>query len=197
MRGSRSFSVKPGTALHRFVQEEIAQGIQKLLEVNLFDLSANVPKSDEIERRIKPYMGRQESGLPKDLDTAVFCGLPGGTANEALGNIEEASEWYRVGQYIWRGGSHFEKYLNVDPMDLSILERESPAMWQGMAGLCAALAGNINRAKDLFSWAGENRRRSREEMEAQESSKNYQSVWQPLGYRIYSLTWLGYWEEAC
>jgi hypothetical protein len=81
-------------------------------------------------------------------------------------------------------------------LELDTLERGAPALWQERAALCAALAGNTTRARDLFTWAAENRQKSREEMEAQERTKYYQSVWQPLGYRIYSLTWLGLWDEV-
>lgn len=190
-----SNSIKPGSALHRYLLEEARQGTQILHENNLFDPATGGPQLAVIEAVTLPRMGQQELGLPAEINLVVFWGLRAGVAHEALGNLLAARAWYKAGQYIWRNEAHFNEWANTPAMEIPVEERDDPAIWQEMAALCAALLGDSDRATNLFTWSRQNYALSEPEMEWLEADRGYQTVWQNLGFQVFALAWLGSWDE--
>ncbi|MGE5141377.1 MAG: hypothetical protein ACM3JD_18060 [Rudaea sp.] len=183
------------SALDRVVAHNIEQSIPYLARPGLLDADGKSPLVDRILEQARPYFGKQVH-LPADIELAIDFASRVGPAFEYQGEREVALKWYEIGQYAWTGGEHFREYVGMDALQIEQSMREAPAEAQQPAALMAALAGNILRADELFRWAARNRQLSDEEIRFHEETRQYQSVWQTLGFRVGCLTWLGEWVQA-
>jgi hypothetical protein len=185
--------VRSNTALYSHLDEWISRSLQILVDNDFLEPIYNGPKVEEIESIADDYDHEiHDEKLPKTIDTLRTRALGTGAALEALGDLDSAILWYRIGQYRWREGA--DSHSDNKPI-LPWPNRESPAIWQENVGLCCALTGNNPHATRLFTWAAQNRSMTDEEIEEAENARFYQDIWQDLGFQIFSLTWLGDWPE--
>ena len=174
----------PDTFLFQTLLETLAQETQFLLDHDLFDEETFGPKVDEIEKVIIPhYYEHPLEELPPLIWESVFRAYRAGPACQALGDPQAALAWYRVGQHAnragWQAGENFA-------------ESQEPA------AICAALAGNVSRARELLTYAARNRASTFTEVSLAEweKSRQYQVIWQTIGFWIFDLSWLGDWQEV-
>lgn len=174
----------PDTFLYQTLLETAAQETQFLLDHDLFDDKTFGPKVDEIEKVIIPhYYEYPLEELPPLIWESVFRAYHAGPACQALGDPQAALAWYQVGQHANRAGWQ---------------AGENCAESQEPAAICAALAGNVSRAEELLSYAVRNRASTFIDVPLAwwEKSRQYQVIWQTIGFWIFDLSWLGDWQEV-
>ena len=99
------------SGFHDHVKRRITEG-QKHLEANQWLIEGtDIPDVKKIESLLQRYLGSQESHLPMHINSAALIGSTQGTAYEILSQHEIATAWYRLGQYIWRGGKQFDSVV--------------------------------------------------------------------------------------
>ena len=187
--------IKTGSALFVYLRETAARQTQELIDAGLYDPDREGPQVDQIVERLKPAIesGQQVSSTDGPLGQILHMSLKAGAAFQGLGNMDIAALWYPIGQYVWVRKGH---WYDGNLFDLDWNRREGPAFLQEEAAVSAALAGNAARAEQNFRWAAENRTKTEQEIQDELKDRNYQSIWQSLGFQLFDMMWLGEdWEE--
>jgi hypothetical protein len=171
----------------------ISEG-ESFIRVNgLDDPETGLPQVDHIEDVLRGYLGVQERLPPREYKMAVSFGPNVGTAYEALGEVEHAIAWYRLGQYVWRGARQF-KSADTDPTDFA--RRMTAGMYPMEAAICADRIGESHRTRDLFSWAAANRTITEQERIEFANNGQYSVVWEWILEKGYALLCLDRWSDA-
>jgi hypothetical protein len=189
--------IDEGTGLFYLLRETAARGTQDLINAGVYSSLEEGPDVEKIEAILKPFLDQgQHTRLPdQKLEWIVdHQAVQTATAFQALGSAEIALLWYKIGQYGWRGQAH---WYAGDILDLDWDDREGPAFVQENPAICAALAGNIPHATQLFEWIAQNRFKTDQEIQLYEKARAYNSIWQSLGYLVFALLCLGdRWPEV-
>ena len=174
--------VKTKTVLYRDMKSLILKSFQSLIDTDLLHPDTNGPRADEIEKALGPYDPEDYSReIPEEIRRVVSPGLSTGVALEALGDWDSALLWYRAGRYCWRLSPTWK---SGDVSSRPWPKRFGLSMYQETAGICCALAGDIQNADKLLKWAAENRNIHEEIIPELEKERSPQLLWQNIGFQI-------------
>src|SRR4030042_4855925 len=188
---------KEGTSFFIHLREIAAKGTQELINADLYSSIKEGPDVEKIEDAVRLYLeSGQHTNLPNEKLGWIIDqqAIQVGTAFQGLGNLGIASLWYQIGQYGWRGKAH---WYEGNILDLDWDDRTGPAIRQEDSAICAALANNAPRAKQLFEWIAQNRVKTDREIQKYEEERYYNAIWESIGFQIFALMWLGnQWSEV-
>ncbi len=182
-------SPKPSSAFEKYVQETIDEGMQYLRAHGWLDEASGAPDI----AKIPGLKEAPEVPLPVEAEVAVHRTWWNAPAHEYRGNRTVASIWYDLGQYQWRGG---RMYPGVTAEIPELAVRESAAIWQLPAAICADRVGNTQRARDLYGWAAGNYLLTGEEIKWFADTHQLQAIWEALPMRAYAYVCLEAWADA-
>lgn len=180
---------KPLSALEKYIQETIDEGIQYLRAHGWLDETSGAPDV----AKIPGLKEAPEVRLSVDAWAAAHRTWWNAPAHEYLGNRTAASIWYELGQYEWRGGRTFPS-ITAEIPELGV--RESASVEQLIAAICADRVGNTQRARDLYGWAAGSYLLTEEEIRWFADTHQLQAIWEALPMRAYAFVCLGTWAEA-
>jgi len=177
------------SAFEKYVQETIDEGMQYLRAHGWLDETSGAPDV----ARIPGLKEAPDVRLSVEAEVAVHRMLWNAPAHEYRGNRTAASIWYDLGQYQWRGGRMYPGVTAEIP-DLGV--RESAAIRQLPAAICADRVGNAQRARDLYGWAAGNNLLTEEEIRWFADTHQLQAIWEALPMRAYAFVCLGAWADG-
>jgi hypothetical protein len=177
------------TGFENYVEETIDEGVAYLSQHGWLDAKTGGPDLDKIPDLHSP----QEVPLPVEAKVAVSRTRWNGPAHEYQGNLITASVWYELGQYDWRGGRTVPGENQPVP---DLMTRETVAIHQLPAAVCADRVGQVQRAHDLYRWAAGNYLLTDEEIPVYAAARDFQTIWEFLPMRAYALACLGDWPGA-
>ena len=172
------------SGFHDHLKKRISWGQDLLIENQWAIAGTEIPDVRKIEPLLQGFLGSQETPPPQHIRSAASNGSDMGTAYEALGQLEIATAWYKLGQYVWRGKKQFDSVIE-EPADFA--SRMTVGMLQMEAAICADRIESSDRARDLFEWAVENRSFTEQELQEFEETKQPWIVWKWTIQRAYAL----------
>jgi len=182
------------STFREFLEERDRQNMQFLQEHGWLNSQTGGPIVTEIELLLRPYLNHEGPIPQENLQRVLDMSVSAAPICETLGKIPAALDWYRIGQYRYRGGRVYSRHLGQEWPDISA--REDAGRGQLESAVCATRVGNHERARQLYEWAAENYDLSEEEKKGLKRVGSSDVVWEHLPYRAYALACLEQWEEA-
>ena len=182
------------STFREFLEERDRQNMQFLQEHGWLNSQIGGPIVTEIELLLRPYLNHEGPIPQENLQRVLYVSVSAAPICETLGKILAALDWYRIGQYRYRGGRVYSRHLGQEWPDISA--RDDAGRGQLESAICATRVGNHERARQLYEWAAENYDLSEEEKKGLKRVGSSDVVWERLPYRAYALACLEQWEEA-